>query len=122
MAEFLERIMHQCPHCGYENEVILLPDQQRAAYKCMACRRDISWDRYSDSMVDHPNHYQTKAGLEAIDIIDAFTDDLTGIEAFDTGNVLKYICRWKHKNGLEDLEKAAWYLNHLINHIKKENE
>lgn len=46
------------------------------------------------------------------------TEDLIGIAAVDTGDVLKYMCRWVNKNGLQDLEKAQWYLNHLINHVK----
>lgn len=71
--------------------------------------------------VNHPKHYKTKNGLETIQVIEAFTDGLEGIEATDTGNVIKYICRWKKKNGLEDLKKAQWYLNHLINHVEKEN-
>ena len=57
-------------------------------------------------MVAHPPHYQSETGLEVIDVIEAFTFDLKGIEATDTGNILKYICRWPHKNGLEDLKKA----------------
>jgi hypothetical protein len=72
--------------------------------------------------VNHPAHYQSETGMEAIDVIESFTFDLTGIEAFDTGNVLKYMCRWKDKNGLEDLKKAKWYLDHLINHIEKLEE
>ena len=71
-------------------------------------------------MVNHPNHYQSEAGLEVIDVIEAFTSKLTGVEAFDTGNIIKYVCRWPEKNGLEDLKKARWYLSHLINHIEKE--
>lgn len=51
-------------------------------------------------------------------IIEAFTFDLKGIEATDTGNVLKYMFRWKNKNGVQDLEKARWYLEHLIDHVK----
>ena len=72
-------------------------------------------------LVNHPQHYKTKSGLEAIDVIEAFTDGLQGYEAVETGNVLKYICRWKKKNGLEDLKKAQWYLNRLINKLEKEN-
>ena len=71
-------------------------------------------------MVAHPPHYQSKKGLEVIDVVEAFTDDLKGIEATDTGNIIKYICRWKHKNGIEDLKKAKWYIDHLINHVQKE--
>ena len=65
-------------------------------------------------MVNHPAHYKAANGLEAIDVIEAFTDGLTGMEAVDTANVLKYVCRWKKKNGVQDLKKAKWYLEHLI--------
>lgn len=71
-----------------------------------------------DKMVSHPSHYQSKTGLETIDVIEAFTENLNGIEATDTGNILKYVCRWKNKNGLQDLKKARWYLEHLIDHVK----
>ena len=74
----------------------------------------------NDKMVSHPDHYQSKNGLEVIDVIEAFTEGLDGIEATDTGNVIKYICRWKNKNGVQDLEKAKWYLTHLIEHLEKE--
>ena len=72
--------------------------------------------------VNHPNHYKSNSGLETIDVIRTFTEGLNGMEAVDTANVLKYICRWKKKNGLEDLEKAAWYLNDLIQNIKGGNK
>lgn len=76
-----------------------------------------------NDLVNHPTHYKTKNGLEAIDVIDAFTDGLNGSEATNTGNILKYMCRWKKKNGLTDLRKARWYLNRLIEQIEaKEQE
>lgn len=65
----------------------------------------------------NPNHYK-RGGMEAIDIIKAFTSNLIGIEATDTGNILKYILRWKEKNGVEDLKKAKWYLEHLIGEVE----
>lgn len=70
-------------------------------------------------MVNHPPHYQAKNGMEVINVIESYTDGLMGIEATDTGNVIKYICRWKDKNGLEDLKKAKWYLEHLIKHLEE---
>ena len=76
----------------------------------------------TDKMVSHPSHYQSKSGLEVIDVIAAFTEGLEGIEAVDTGNAIKYICRWKDKNGVQDLEKAMWYIQHLIDHLNKEDE
>ena len=72
--------------------------------------------------VNHPSHYQSKAGLEVIDVIKAFTEELSGEEAFCTGNAIKYMCRWKSKNGVEDLEKAKWYIDRLINNLEKEKE
>ena len=70
----------------------------------------------------NPQHYQSKTGLEVIEVIEAFTEDLTGIEAVCTGNALKYICRWYHKNGVEDIEKAIWYLKYLQNYLDKEDD
>lgn len=72
-----------------------------------------------DKMVSHPDHYQSETGMEVIDVIEAFTFDLKGIEATDTGNIIKYACRWKKKNGIQDLEKILWYTQHLIDHLKK---
>jgi hypothetical protein len=73
----------------------------------------------NDKMVYNPAHYQSETGLEVIDVIEAFTFDLMGIEATDTGNIIKYMCRWSKKNGLQDLKKARWYLDHLIAHVEK---
>ena len=72
----------------------------------------------SVDMVNHPKHYKSESGLEVIDVIKAFTADLKGYQATDTGNIIKYILRWPHKNGLEDLKKARWYLDDLINTIE----
>ena len=71
-------------------------------------------------MIMHPEHYQGEFGMEVIDVIENFTAYLTGIEATDTGNIIKYACRWKKKNGVEDLEKIIWYCNHLINYLTKQ--
>jgi len=68
--------------------------------------------------VNHPAHYNV-GGIEAIDVIEAFTNNLNGIYATDTANVIKYILRWPRKNGLEDLKKAQWYLNHLIKKVEE---
>ena len=70
-------------------------------------------------MVNHPKHYKAKNGMEVIDVIEAFTANLEGYEATHTSNVIRYICRWKEKNVLEDLKKAQWYLNRLIKNIEE---
>ena len=73
----------------------------------------------NDKMVSHPDHYQSEKGIELIDVIEAFTADLTGIEAIDTGHIIRYGCRWMNKNGIQDLEKLMWYCQHLIDHLRK---
>ena len=61
--------------------------------------------------VDKPVHYNT-GGIEAIDAIMAATNDLS--EGYLQGNILKYVWRYRYKNKIEDLKKARWYLNKLI--------
>ena len=68
------------------------------------------------SSVDHPDHYQTSEGLEAIDVIEAFFHD-----SFHLGNVFKYLARAGRKGDyVEDLQKAAWYLRRAIERSSNE--
>ena len=60
--------------------------------------------------VNHPDHYNS-GQYEVVDVI----DDAGFGEGFCLGNALKYILRARHKeNYLEDLKKAKWYLEYLI--------
>ena len=70
----------------------------------------------SDNVVNHPSHY-TQGKYEVIDYIE---DKLSKeeLQGYCVGNVLKYVSRFKHKNGLEDLKKAEWYLNRLITNME----
>lgn len=68
-----------------------------------------------EDVVNHPKHYQMANGQQVIDFIIAATDGLDGKEGYFVGNILKYVCRFTKKNGTEDLKKAQWYLNELIN-------
>lgn len=61
----------------------------------------------------NPTHYR-QGGIEAIDGIAAACTGLEGLEAFCTGNAIKYLWRWKRKGGVEDLRKARWYIDRLI--------
>lgn len=55
--------------------------------------------------VNHPEHYNSHpSGVEAIDIVQYMS--------FCLGNAFKYVYRYQHKNGIEDIKKAIWYLNH----------
>ena len=55
----------------------------------------------------------------AIEPIDFITANNLG---FCEGNVIKYVSRWKVKNGIEDLEKARWYIDFLIESIENETD
>lgn len=68
---------------------------------------------YGDA-IHSPNHYKGRYGIETIDVIANFTDNMDGYEGYCTGNIIKYICRWKQKNGIEDLRKAKQYIDFLI--------
>jgi len=61
--------------------------------------------------VNQPPHYN-QAGIECIDAIQAATGE--GFEFYLQGNILKYMWRYRYKNKTEDLKKAQWYLNKLI--------
>lgn len=75
-----------------------------------------------DKMVTHPSHYISKNGLETIDVIEAWIEGLPPVEAFLSGQVIKYISRWNKKNGVQDLEKAQFYLERLIEKLKSDAE
>jgi hypothetical protein len=60
-----------------------------------------------------PSHYK-QGEIECIDALASATIDLKGIEAVCTANAIKYLWRWKQKNGLVDLAKAQWYIDKLI--------
>ena len=66
-------------------------------------------------MIDNvysPAHYAGN-GMQVIDAIKAFFGEREYV-GFLWGNVVKYVLRYRKKGGVEDLEKARWYLNKLI--------
>lgn len=114
-----------CENCKYE---CMEPDQ----FPCSDCRNNFVsgtqnwfdhpflWEAQEevkddvkevkeDNPVTHPSHY-TQGDIQCIDaMISAF-----GKEAVATWcklNAFKYTWREQHKNGLEDIDKAIWYLN-----------
>ena len=75
-----------------------------------------AWANSQDDMVNSPSHYN-QAGIECIDAIEAATSD--GYEYYLQGNIIKYLWRYRYKNGVEDLKKAQWYLEKLIEEIDR---
>jgi len=55
----------------------------------------------------NPSHYK-QGNIEVIDFI------LDQKMSYLEGNIIKYLSRYKYKNGIEDLDKAKWYMNRLF--------
>ena len=65
--------------------------------------------------VNHPDHYN-QGKFEVIDVIEDWN------LGFEAGNAVKYIARYKHKaKPVEDLKKARWYIDRLIQRVEREN-
>ena len=71
-----------------------------------------SFEKEKEDMVNHPKHYT----VGDIEVIEYIKDKLTKDEyvGYCIGNVIKYVSRYKHKNGKEDLDKALVYLSWAI--------
>ncbi len=76
----------------------------------------VSMKNDNNDNVNNPAHY-TAGGIETLDYIKAKVKDYPSYAA---GNILKYVSRYEHKNGIEDLKKAQCYLNDLINWMESD--
>ena len=93
-------------------------DDERHEYVKMA--KDIqSIVIEQEDMVNSPNHY-TSGSIECIDGIEA-SMSAEAFKGYCKGAALKYLWRYERKDkSLEDLKKAQWYLNKLIEEVKNE--
>ena len=85
---------HVCPSCG-----------KMGLHRCLTRPAD-------DITINHPPHYINGRTIEPIDVIDDWN------LGFYEGQVLKYLARWRKKGGVQDLEKAHWYLSRCIKKLK----
>lgn len=84
-----------------------------SAAECAICIHNRGeHDRTNYDTVDKPFHY-TQGGIECIDGIQAALSH-EQFEGYCKGNALKYVWREKNKGGTEDINKAIWYLNKLL--------
>ena len=73
----------------------------------------IAWGNVD--IVNSPPHYN-QTGIECIHAISAATGD--GFKYYLQGNIMKYLWRFDYKDKpLEDLKKAQWYLDKLIEEV-----
>lgn len=65
-----------------------------------------------------PSYYETKNGISFHDLVGAKFDKYQRID-IDEFQVDKYLFRWRNKNGLEDLVKAKYYLDDMVQLVKE---
>lgn len=110
--EYCERVYPDTPIEKYkvkQDEVSKWFDNTANAMKAFASN-GVSMKKQNTDNVNNPSHY-TAGGIETLDYIKAKIKDYPSYAA---GNILKYVSRYEHKNGIEDLKKAQFYLNDLI--------
>lgn len=113
---------HTCPKCGNDSGDFLVTSN-KIMLKCAGCAHEwVDGVKAADFL---NNQAESKAEKSALDVqeggnhyknmkiqpIEFITANNIG---FCEGNVIKYVCRHEHKNGLEDLKKAKHYIDLLI--------
>ena len=94
-----------CDTCYYETKLVM-------ESPCRDCWKGDQWEpkKSEPDNVNHPAHYEGGTSLECIDVMEiAFGTDAVG--NFCLCNAFKYLWRYKHKGGNEDVKKAKWYLD-----------
>lgn len=121
--KYMPRLCHKCMH--FEEPIHKEPcrscchDAQKPGFEPIT-REEPAMEPAKDDKVNHPSHYTTGE----IEVINYIRDKL-GCEEFTgycIGNVMKYISRWRHKDGKQDLDKAKVYLQWAIESAAKELE
>ena len=98
--------MNQLRHEEYMKQMAMQEDATEQAGK----------EAYGNvDMVNSPPHYN-QTGIECIHAISAATGD--GFKYYLQGNIMKYLWRYRYKNGTQDLNKARWYLDKLIHEVE----
>lgn len=69
----------------------------------------------------NPNHYRN-GKIECIEALESATVNKKGIEAICVANTIKYLWRYEDKNGVEDVKKAKWYLERLIESLESNSK
>lgn len=113
-----------CKRCRYNSEYV--PDEERMlqAGAILRIYEPRTAAPASAVTVLEPCHTHSSSGSKpahysgmAVDVIDFC---LRNAIPYPEGNIIKYVCRWRKKGGIADLEKARDYLDRLIAHEKSE--
>jgi hypothetical protein len=109
--------MQICSMCGTEwsNIFSSCPNCRDNLIKNLKVAYPPGEDQKEYDNVNYPKHYNSHpSGIEVIQITEHMN--------FCLGNVIKYVLRHEHKNGTEDLKKAAWYLDREIKRLERIKE
>jgi hypothetical protein len=109
-----EEKIRYCGNCKHKN----VDGDSQPCVDCVSA--DDHWEPIQEDVVNHPTHY-THGTYECIDVM----EDCFGKEAvqhFCLLNAFKYLWRTNHKNGLEDIKKARWYLDKYLQLALSSNE
>ena len=69
-------------------------------------------------VVNHPSHYET-GKFECFDVMREIYGDAV-VKNFSLCNAFKYLYRYSRKNGIEDIRKAKWYIDHFLEIVDEE--
>ena len=105
--KYIKNTKEECEKCNYS--------PLRQCFEPIRVRNDSTSDA-----VNHPNHY-CQGGIECIKAIEASMTP-EEFQGYCKGNVMKYIWRFREKNGLEDLKKARVYLGWMIESKEKQEK
>lgn len=114
---------HKCENCDYYNGLKkengckhfhlvdggclnYIPRKQEQIDNCY-------FESLTNETVNHPKHYNEHSSIECIDNM-CLIFGATATYNYCLINAYKYMSRYKFKNGMEDLQKARWYLDHAI--------
>ena len=98
----------------------IMKEWEEVASTTLSTTLKVSIDTGKIDQVNCPSHYN-KGDVECIEAIKSATVGKKGIEAVCVANVIKYLWRYEEKGKpLQDVQKAKWYLDKLLNEIKDE--
>ncbi|MBC1744020.1 DUF3310 domain-containing protein [Listeria welshimeri] len=107
---YCERIYIDTPIQKYKSKQDSIPGWIYSDAITAFSSNGVSMKNDNKDNVNNPAHY-TAGGIETLDYIKAKVRDYP---SYASGNIIKYVSRYEHKNGIEDLKKAQFYLNDLI--------
>jgi hypothetical protein len=97
----------------------------RCSSQCEACQfgytdKNINFENAQEDIINKPKHYH-RGGIDVIAFLEQHygNEKYTVAEGFAIGSIHKYVSRYKKKNGLQDLEKAEFYVNKLKEYENK---